>query len=155
MKLLTNVLIALNLLVISTLVISLIPVTGMNKEISPYYNFALDIIKANCKDNEYNHPDHIKIDFARKLYQKEAIGECLNLGFRYEITLRKDYWERATEDERLILVMHEVAHCALGKLHSEDEKNYMYYMENYLDLPTVINQFTNDAMTHCSKNRRY
>jgi hypothetical protein len=155
MKFLTKILVVLNLLFISVIVLSLIPVYGINKEVDPYYEYAMNIIRDNCKEGEYSNPKYIKVDFAETLNTKGAIGQCLNLGFRYEITIKTEYWNRSAEQERYSLIMHEVAHCALGMPHSEDESNYMYFQDNYLDLATVTNQFISDVLVTCSQKRRH
>lgn len=60
-----------------------------------------------------------------KQQEDTVIGVCwvfgfINLEWR-EIRIDPEYWDRATEDEKESLILHELGHCALSRDHTEEK----------------------------------
>lgn len=67
---------------------------------------------------------NIPINFYEFLAPKE-IGRCTayNITKQKEIFIDPHWWKKASKEDREILIFHELAHCALGREHSDGEFN--------------------------------
>lgn len=54
-----------------------------------------------------------------------------------EILINEAWWKQYDTDKRKWLIFHEMGHCALGKVHSDDEEDIMYWQ---LPVVAVITQ---------------
>lgn len=77
------------------------------------------------------------------------VGLCANYGTHQNITIDQEFWDRASDLQKEVLVYHELGHCALGRDHTEDligsrpksimypkvlkEKYYKEFQEDYLE----------------------
>lgn len=86
-------------------------------EFQPYVNsFVQDSVNQD-------HPvtiNHLDIQFGQ-ITNEQIEGQC-NTGFLETptILIQEDYWNTATEDEKTILMYHELGHCVLGRVHDNN-----------------------------------
>lgn len=94
----------------------------------------------------------IRIGFG--LYDEKKAGICMTYSKQEmlgrtqvyeEILINEVHWQQYNEDKRKWLIFHEMGHCALGKEHSEDKEDIMYY-----EIPAiaVITQEKLDRLCH-------
>lgn len=50
-----------------------------------------------------------------------VIGVCEETGMFRRVTIDPTYWKISSEDDRLALMYHELAHCLLGRDHTEEK----------------------------------
>lgn len=76
----------------------------------------------------------IRIGFG--LHDKTKAGICMTYSRQEilarvqvyeEILINEMYWQQYNEEKRKWLIFHEMGHCALGKGHSDNEDDIMYY----------------------------
>lgn len=66
---------------------------------------------------------HIPINFGDLEYNK--IGTCYSWDSgKKEIEIDRDWWDdRSTDSERVVLIFHELGHCALNRSHRNDKRD--------------------------------
>lgn len=63
---------------------------------------------------------YIDISFIDKYDDPQQVGECNRYYYRNPaITIRKSYWKQANYDRKLIMLFHELGHCAFNREHNE------------------------------------
>jgi len=76
----------------------------------------------------------IRIGFG--LYDETKAGICMayvtnkmlgGTGTYEEILINKEHWDNYGDEKRKWLIFHEMGHCALGKGHSDNEDDIMYW----------------------------
>lgn len=136
-----------NVLLGGLIYIYLIPFSHTNKTLIPYTNKVMAIVNKYCKKDQYNNPLHEYIYFTK--LKGDDIGEC---GYGYNkfiIRIDSKFWLKASEDERIEVIFHEMYHCLFKKDHVDNSNNYMYYKIADLNKDVVIQQFTEDVKRIC------
>lgn len=131
------------------LLINFIPLYYINKQLKPYEQEVMEIVKQYCKSNQYFRPSQRMMYF--HTLKDNAIGMCIILPFSFKIEIDPLFWISADSDQRTEVIYHEMAHCLLGKEHVDNPNNYMYY--SLVDMPKeeVKKQFIKDLEKHCGK----
>lgn len=62
-----------------------------------------------------------------------------------EILINETWWQQYNEDKRKWLIFHEMGHCALGKEHSDNDEDIMYWQ---LPAVAVITQEKLERLCH-------
>jgi hypothetical protein len=73
-----------------------------------------------------------------------VIGMCIYGATFREIEIDKEYWDNASETTRMVLIYHELTHCACGRDHDYNRKPYGDGTENKRD-PKNINGYFKDG----------
>jgi hypothetical protein len=125
------------------------PLSISNEVLKPYKNAALDIIKQHCIKGQYFDPPKQFLYFTN--LPDNEIGECdIPRSYAYYIIkIDSSYWNRATEEQRYEVMVHEMTHCTLFLQHSDDKNNYMYYSIVGLTTLEVNKQFIDNLRSHC------
>lgn len=131
----------------------------------PLYNQFIAQANASGLDLDFN--QNITIQFA-PLEQAdsigEVVGECTSIGFGNGIIyIATDYWNSADANTRLILLYHELGHCVLSEVHTQNTMAIMNPLitnpQQYdaTDLKGMIDQLfldTNDyRLSQCNYGR--
>jgi len=125
------------------------PTSYNNKDLEPYKDNIINIIKEHCNENQYYHPKKQFLYFEKLI--EDRVGECFITPLFYTIRIDPIFWKYASELERFQLVGHEVFHCALLINHSDKIDNFMYYSMNTLSKETIIHQMEEYMKYRCNK----
>lgn len=91
-----------------------------DEELQPY----LDAFSTDAKEWDVGcyYTTEMRIDVTGFEHGNSVIGYCQR---PLLVSLRRPYWDIATPTERLVLMYHELGHCALGLDHDDSEPDIM------------------------------
>lgn len=128
-----------------------LPIHYVNPKIEPYYKEFFSYVYPQCRKDQINYPKQTVIDFG-SMPDSDDIGYCVLLkGVRFKITLNKKYFDKATEEQRFILVAHELTHCVFLRDHSASPFHYMYWRETGVRKNDAIYQLQEIINHDCKK----
>lgn len=142
-----KIMIAVYIILAAILIPDLIPDVYINPEFQKHYDDYMGMVEKNCKEDQYNKPRRLFIDFDD--LDDSAIGYCEIRIFSYYIKIDRRYWLESNENEHEKLLFHELAHCIIDKDHVSDVSNYMFFMTQPLDEVDVRRQVIEDIKDHC------
>lgn len=123
----------------------------VDKELLPYTESYWGLIKEHCKNGKYNNTDRYVIEIVDNMDNETWIGVCSVMINGFHIQLKKDWWDAATEEQKLELMYHEMAHCLIDREHINDVTHYMNPYFNTLPKQTYTNQAIEDIKNHCNE----
>lgn len=103
-----------------TYLTSLIPSVNVDTGLAPVFEKVKAPIENVCKS--YNFPNQYEVIFEE--LKGDEIGVCERKLFNWQIKIDPRIWRHLKEHERLALMVHEVAHCAL-ELDHVPENNHI------------------------------
>lgn len=115
-------------------------------ELLKYQKDFVSLTKPYCAKIET--PPRFLIKFG-KLSDSE-IGVCKVFLFRKEITIDKEYWDKASQGIKKQLVYHELTHCILNIHHVDDFFNYMNPYLNEIPETELLLQVEKNAQDYCN-----
>lgn len=113
------------ILAISLFIYSIPKKYGIDKEIKPYIDNVYELSKKNL-DGRNLHVNFLDL-------KDGVMGVCYF--FKNEIHINKKIWNRLGKNDRILLIAHEVAHCAKGidHINETDElgcgKHFMHFQD--------------------------
>lgn len=132
------------------LVYLIIPIKYVNDEFKPYYNNYLTIVKSYCGTEDLNLPSRMSIDYMTFVYSKDLLGNCARFGsVSFFIGINESSWKKLDEDAKYQVITHELTHCVLEEMHSENPNNFMYFELNYLPRNIVNKQLIDIVKNKC------
>lgn len=129
------------------------PIHYVSKPLTPEYNEIFSIVKANCSEEQYRHPNQVIVRLVNlNEEQTGEIGWCGSTPFSYKIVFDEKFWNKADDTLKYELMAHEMTHCLFGRGHSEDSYNYMFYglnTHNLLSKEETTEQFMDVIKEEC------
>lgn len=137
--------------------------TQVLPEFMPYYNKYMTHVKEICKPNQYRHIVNLVINFG-DLRKEHYAGLTSSEEFKYSyskqiffnvhITIDKQNWDQAPDDEKLALIYHELSHALFDYPDLKDGKyafHFMYYTTRYVSIPESERQVVELLGIICGK----
>ncbi len=121
--------------------------TEMSPEIAPMYIEFNNLVRQNCREDQYFHPQ-FKIMF--KALEGDIIGMCMTYPNSFVIHLDTKFWKESDQDDRRQLLYHELLHCNMSLDHVEDKHNIMYYAFNKLSKDEILKQTLKHIKSKCN-----
>lgn len=124
----------------------------VDKELQPYVNEYMFLLKRYCPNNHYNTSHQYVIELVEDgLDNPNWAAVCTRKVVGFNIRIDKTFWEQADKTLRQELIDHEMAHCFIYKPHVTDNKNYMWPILLDLDHTTYTKQAIKDIQDFCGK----
>lgn len=120
-----------------------------NDSLKPYITEFYDHLERVCPETHDLRNERYSIGFG-DTDSDGTIGYCAPLLNGYQIVIDKDFWNRASLEDRSNLMYHELTHCVLGVQHSSDEKNYMYPVIHHMTFNEVYSQADKYMKDYCN-----
>lgn len=118
-------------------------ISGVDTSLAYYVDMYIQ-----AKENSLNYD--IPVGFGDMTTKGLTVGECVKwTGTSYrQIVIKKDYWDEASESEKINLIFHEFGHCDLDRNHDEIENNgkpeSLMYPINYGFAPQDFDFYVNE-----------
>lgn len=103
----------------------------VENDIIPYYNEYMSLYKQHCSVNKLDGTNNRITMFTDK-FDDEILGLCYQQFNSQFVFLNKNRFYGMTESSKKSLVFHELNHCVLGLLHSDNPNSLMYAYQNEL-----------------------
>lgn len=125
-----------------------VPIRYTVKELIPYQNEALSLIKSYCRPWQFFNPPKQIVYFDNLKYP--TIGYCSRDLTGFRVVFDKKVWDRLSSDDKFQSAFHEFGHCYLGLKHVDNPFNYMYYSDYIVPSnDEVRQQFIEDLKKKC------
>lgn len=131
----------------------IMPFHYVENELTGYVKEFQQIGATVCADVDYFIPSKTIILLKNGLWNSttQMIGLCKIDPVSFEIYIDEKYFLQANDLDRKTTVFHELTHCMLGIDHSEDSKDYMYYMKNGITENQLYAQVRSNFKKRCKK----
>lgn len=123
----------------------------IDPELVPYTDVYFKMLKQECpKYNVKKIPLYvIEIVDQDQMDEPDWIGVCIHMFAGFHIKLKKQWWNAASDKEKLQLVFHEMAHCLIEREHDPSGSHYMYAYFRALPQETYTRQAIIDIRNYC------
>lgn len=132
-------------------------IPGVDSELKPYVKDFKKTVETVCKPDQYNNQSRVSIKFAD--LKSPTIGSCTLGADSFWIVIDKDYWNKADENLKYNLIMHELTHCyfahgliAAYPMHTDELFHYMQPTISYIPINYIREQLLTFAKERCNYN---
>jgi hypothetical protein len=129
-----------------------IPTKQVDSELEPYYTEVMNVIKEECPSLKV--PRRIKVLLTNEdlspFGNPFTVGICYFMGGQFKVLIKESYFYNSIEQEKFALVAHELTHCVLGYMHSDDPSDFMYPYIDYIPKQRVIEQLKEKTRKRCN-----
>lgn len=122
--------------------------TSIEEDVRPYYNEYVSLRDFYCNDKQYFEP---KFQIVYNELYGDVIGLCQVRPNSFKISIRKSYWDKMIEVDKLNLLAHELTHCWFSEPHTKDPSNFMAEYQIHIPKDELYKQFKTYLKTKCKK----
>lgn len=113
----------------------------VEQSLAPYYE------EFTAKVPCYKPARQIEIVYGQ--LEEPTIGLCETYPFGWKITVDGVYWNRASDLDKYELMTHELTHCVLNKMHTNDPNDYMYPEKTFIMNLDMERQLQDNIKEYC------
>lgn len=119
--------------------------------LKPYVTEYHNLVNIYCPKLSIN--PHYSITLKDKLNGKKWVGVCTRYANkRWNIQIKRSFWETVDVNTRTQLMYHELAHCVINREHEPDLLgHYMFPRIEYVPRELFIQQAIDDIEDYCKK----